>query len=226
MAECSPGSFARSSWPPPGRMGCAARQSGCRSPVRWCTASCPARPLPRRGFRCAAAYSGRLVTIDYLGEDVTSRGRRSDGARPTWSCSMRWANAASPRTKVRPLEVSLKLSALGQALPRDGEKIALENAHTICERAQRHRGVGDGGRRGPHHHRLDAVDRARIAHRVRLARNGFAGLPEAHARPTAKSSPRLVPGSGCARAPMTNRRRWPTGTWTTSPTPTCAACAC
>ena len=38
---------------------------------------------------------------------------------------------------MRPLEVSLKLSALGQALPRDGEKIALENAHTICERAQR-----------------------------------------------------------------------------------------
>ena len=34
---------------------------------------------------------------------------------------------------MRPLEVSLKLSALGQALPRDGEKIALENAHTICD---------------------------------------------------------------------------------------------
>ena len=38
---------------------------------------------------------------------------------------------------MRPLEVSLKLSALGQALPRDGEKIARENARTICERAQR-----------------------------------------------------------------------------------------
>ncbi len=38
---------------------------------------------------------------------------------------------------MRPLEVSLKLSALGQALPRDGEKIARDNAHTICERAQR-----------------------------------------------------------------------------------------
>jgi len=37
---------------------------------------------------------------------------------------------------VRPLEVSCKLSALGQALERDGEKIALENAHTICERAE------------------------------------------------------------------------------------------
>ena len=37
---------------------------------------------------------------------------------------------------VKPLEVSLKLSALGQALPKDGDKIALENAHAICERAQ------------------------------------------------------------------------------------------
>ncbi len=37
---------------------------------------------------------------------------------------------------VKPLEVSLKLSALGQALPKDGDKIALENAHVICERAQ------------------------------------------------------------------------------------------
>jgi proline dehydrogenase len=37
---------------------------------------------------------------------------------------------------VRPLEVSLKLSALGQALGRDGEKIAMENAHTICGRAE------------------------------------------------------------------------------------------
>jgi proline dehydrogenase len=42
-----------------------------------------------------------------------------------------------PSGEVRPLEVSLKLSALGQALPRDGEKIALENAHAICQRAQR-----------------------------------------------------------------------------------------
>ena len=32
--------------------------------------------------------------------------------------------------------MSLKLSALGQALPRDGEKIALENAHAICTKAR------------------------------------------------------------------------------------------
>ena len=40
----------------------------------------------------------------------------------------------SPQTP-RPLEVSLKLSALGQALPRDGAKIALDNAYAICTRA-------------------------------------------------------------------------------------------
>jgi proline dehydrogenase len=36
---------------------------------------------------------------------------------------------------VRPLEVSVKLSALGQALDRDGQKIALDNARIVCERA-------------------------------------------------------------------------------------------
>jgi proline dehydrogenase len=41
-----------------------------------------------------------------------------------------------PVVEPRPFEVSLKLSALGQALPRDGEKIAYENAHVICERAR------------------------------------------------------------------------------------------
>ncbi len=37
---------------------------------------------------------------------------------------------------VRPLEVSVKLSALGQALERDGEKIARENAWSICAAAE------------------------------------------------------------------------------------------
>ncbi len=81
--------------------------------------------------------SGRLVSIDYLGEDVTD----VDTANATVNAYLNLLDALGGRDeaagKVRPLEVSLKLSALGQALPRDGEKIALENAHTICERAQR-----------------------------------------------------------------------------------------
>ena len=81
--------------------------------------------------------SGRLVTIDYLGEDVTD----VYTAEQTVAAYLQLLDALGARTedgdaRVRPLEVSLKLSALGQALPKDGEKIACENAHTICERAR------------------------------------------------------------------------------------------
>jgi proline dehydrogenase len=81
--------------------------------------------------------SGRLISIDYLGEDVTD----IDTANATVDAYLALLDGLGtrnePADKVRPLEVSLKLSALGQALPRDGEKIALENAHTICQRAHR-----------------------------------------------------------------------------------------
>lgn len=80
--------------------------------------------------------SGRLVSIDYLGEDTTS----TEGAEQTVRAYLALLDGlhlrADAATPVRPLEVSLKLSALGQALPRDGEKIALENAHTICTKAR------------------------------------------------------------------------------------------
>lgn len=80
--------------------------------------------------------SGRLVTIDYLGEDTV----RIEDAEATVDAYLVLLDALAQRGEstgsVRPLEVSLKLSALGQALPRDGEKIALENAHTICAKAR------------------------------------------------------------------------------------------
>ncbi|MGE5695689.1 MAG: proline dehydrogenase family protein [Candidatus Sericytochromatia bacterium] len=81
--------------------------------------------------------SGRMVSIDYLGEDVTD----ADAANATVDAYLELLDALGRRPdasddSVRPLEVSVKLSALGQALPRDGEKIALENAHAICSAAQ------------------------------------------------------------------------------------------
>jgi proline dehydrogenase len=76
------------------------------------------------------------VTIDYLGEDTV----RIEDAEATVDAYLALLDALAQRGEsagpVRPLEVSLKLSALGQALPRDGEKIALENAHTICAKAR------------------------------------------------------------------------------------------
>ncbi|MCV7154072.1 proline dehydrogenase family protein [Mycolicibacterium pyrenivorans] len=81
--------------------------------------------------------SRRLVSIDHLGEDVGD----AEAADASVEAYLALLDALSTRGEepatVRPLEVSLKLSALGQALPRDGEKIALENARAICERAQR-----------------------------------------------------------------------------------------
>lgn len=80
--------------------------------------------------------SQRLISIDYLGEDVTD----TETAEATVAAYLGLLEALSARgetaTGPAPLEVSLKLSALGQALPRDGAKIALENAHTICAKAR------------------------------------------------------------------------------------------
>lgn len=80
--------------------------------------------------------SGRYISIDYLGENVTD----TAGAEITVRAYLDLLDALGRRTDtahdgVRPLEVSVKLSALGQALARDGQKIALDNARTICERA-------------------------------------------------------------------------------------------
>jgi len=92
------------------------------------------------GIVGALRDSGRYVSIDYLGENVTD----ADDAAATVREYLQLLDALGRRSetsitssdRVRPLEVSLKLSALGQALDRDGEKIALENARTICERAE------------------------------------------------------------------------------------------
>jgi proline dehydrogenase len=82
--------------------------------------------------------SGRYVSVDYLGEDVTDTDSADAAVRVYLDLVDRlgWYGDRAHR-EIRPLEVSLKLSALGQALDRDGEKIARENAHTICAAAQR-----------------------------------------------------------------------------------------
>ncbi|MFD6156278.1 proline dehydrogenase family protein [Nocardia sp. NPDC060256] len=81
--------------------------------------------------------SGRYVTIDYLGEDTTE----IEQARTTVTHYLHMLSALADldvraeTESVRPLEVSLKLSALGQSLPQDGHAIALEHAHRICAAA-------------------------------------------------------------------------------------------
>ncbi|MGQ4599383.1 proline dehydrogenase family protein [Nocardia sp. R6R-6] len=85
----------------------------------------------------ALLHSGRCVSIDYLGEDTTDL----DQARATVAHYLRLLSAlselrAADEHPVRPLEVSLKLTALGQSLPQNGYAIAREHAHQICTAAR------------------------------------------------------------------------------------------
>jgi proline dehydrogenase len=82
--------------------------------------------------------SGRYVSIDYLGEYVTEADD-ADAAVRTYLDLIDGLGRFGHRGDggVRPLEVSVKLSALGQSLERDGEKIARENARAICAAAHR-----------------------------------------------------------------------------------------
>ncbi|MQY21275.1 proline dehydrogenase family protein [Nocardia macrotermitis] len=78
----------------------------------------------------------RFVTIDYLGEDTVDPAQADLVVRE-------YLRLLEPLAKLpreaadapRPLEVSVKLSALGQALGRDGDAVALRNARTIAEAA-------------------------------------------------------------------------------------------
>lgn len=81
--------------------------------------------------------SGRFVSIDYLGEDVISADDADASVRTYLNLIGTLADLDTAADTVRPLEVSVKLSALGQSLGRDGHKIARENAWSICDAAQR-----------------------------------------------------------------------------------------
>jgi proline dehydrogenase len=82
--------------------------------------------------------SGRYVSVDYLGEDVTDFDDADAAVQVYLDLIDELGRLGDPVVDgIRPLEVSVKLSALGQSLDRDGEKIARENAWSICAAAQR-----------------------------------------------------------------------------------------
>ena len=76
---------------------------------------------------------GLGVSLDHLGEDTADPEQAAAVAKAYLSVLDRLAaEGLTPAA-----EVSLKLSAVGQALPGDGERIALEHAHLICAAAER-----------------------------------------------------------------------------------------
>jgi len=75
---------------------------------------------------------GLTVTLDFLGED-TLDAEQADATVAAYLALLKKLSAAGLQ---RQAEVSVKLSAIGQALPDVGHKIALENARTICRAAR------------------------------------------------------------------------------------------
>ncbi len=84
--------------------------------------------------------SGRVISIAFLGEDTTDRAQADSTVQEYFALLSDLSELPIPdsarRGDIAPLEVSLKLSALGQALAGDGAKIATDNAWKICSRAQ------------------------------------------------------------------------------------------
>src|SRR6476659_8143169 len=76
--------------------------------------------------------NGLRVTLDYLGEDTLD----AEQAETTTQAYLDLLKELSAQGLTRYAEVSVKLSAVGQALPEVGDKIALENVRTICRAAR------------------------------------------------------------------------------------------
>jgi proline dehydrogenase len=76
--------------------------------------------------------TGRLASLDRLGEDTVERSQ-ADATRDAYLTMLKLLadDGLTPAA-----EVSVKLSAVGQSLPGDGEQFALDNALAICEAAR------------------------------------------------------------------------------------------
>jgi proline dehydrogenase len=116
----------------------ASRSPGCRSLVERTRVL---RPIVDRfvagagvddAMRVARTIAAdRLVSLDHLGEDTLDRAQAARTVE-AYRTALRCLGEVGLAARV---EVSVKLSALGHALPADGDKIALENTRRICAAA-------------------------------------------------------------------------------------------
>ncbi len=78
------------------------------------------------------ATGGRRITLDHLGEDTTDAAQAAATVRAYEAV----LSALAAEGLAEGADVSVKLSAVGQFLPSDGEDVALENARKICAAAE------------------------------------------------------------------------------------------
>jgi len=78
------------------------------------------------------ADDGLRATLDFLGEDTLDRAQ----ADATVEAYLELLRELSAHGLAESAEVSVKLSAVGQALPGEGEQVAEANARRICQAAR------------------------------------------------------------------------------------------
>ncbi|HVW41170.1 MAG TPA: proline dehydrogenase family protein [Amycolatopsis sp.] len=115
----------------------ASRSAACRSLVERAPVMRPivdrfvAGPSIDDAVRVALGLAGRLISLDHLGEATTGR-QDAERAVRAYQQALRRLGEEGLAGRA---EVSVKLSALGQALPSDGGKIALDATRRICDAA-------------------------------------------------------------------------------------------
>ena len=80
----------------------------------------------------ALAAEGLLLSFDHLGEDTLDEAQ----AEATVTAYLDLLEALSAAGLAAGTDLSVKLSAIGQALPEVGPKVSLENARRICRAAR------------------------------------------------------------------------------------------
>ena len=170
----------------------------------------------------ALVADGLTVTLDFLGEDTLD----VEQAEATVAAYLDLLRQLSASGLARHAEVSVKLSAIGQALARRRpQDRARERPRHLPGRPQRrHHGHPRHG--GPHHHRLDAGDPARPAQGLPRDRRRAAGLPAPHRGRLPRAGLRGLAGPALqGRLQRARGGRLP-GPRSTSTSPTCAASRC
>ena len=115
----------------------ASRSATCRSLVERAPVMRPivdrfvAGPSIDDAVRVARELTGRLISLDHLGEATPDR-EHAERTVEAYRLALRRLGEEGLAGRA---EVSLKLSSVGQSLPADGEKIALDGTRRICEAA-------------------------------------------------------------------------------------------
>ena len=196
------------------------------SPARWSPASCPAPPSAAVAAVKDLVASGRYISVDYLGEDISHAGEaEADGRRRTCRCWQAYGDARPAPTPTGRARWRCRSSSPRWASPcRRGGARPGQRPDDLRRRRGGRR-LGERRRRGPHHHRLHAADR-------RASCAGSSRPSPRCCRPTCtapRPDCRELSGAGLSDPAVqgrlhASRPRWPSRARTRSTPPTCAAC--